>query len=253
MITYSKIGTNGRLGNQLFQYAAAKALSIHLGTELLLPPENDNNNLSFFKGIKFQTNSRKEWNEYKEPHFHYDPHFWELKNDTDIFGYFQSEKYFAPYKNTIREDLILGQTINSFVLEYLLKISTPTVSIHIRKGDYVNNSYYTQLDKTYYTEAINYLALKIGHFSCVVSSDDIKWCKENFNIDNAIYTTYSTILDFAIMKACDHNIIANSSFSWWAAWLNSNQQKIVIAPNKWFGAGVDLNTKDLLPNEWIKI
>ena len=128
-----------------------------------------------------------------------------------------------------------------------------TVSLHIRRGDYVNLSdHHLLLDISYYKNAVNMFK---NIEKVVVFSDDIEWCKENLDIKNTEFIENETdIVDLYLMSQCTHNIIANSSFSWWGAWLNKNDNKKVIAPKKWFGPKRnDLNDKDIIPETWIRI
>ena len=153
-------------------------------------------------------------------------------------GYFQSEKYFKHCRNDI---IKLFGTNES-------KINK--TSIHIRRGDYLDNpNDFPTLPLNYYTSNMTV------NKEYLLFSDDIPWCKEAFkNYNNIEYSTNKTALeDIKLMSRCEHNIIANSTFSWWGAWLNQNPNKIIIAPKLWFGPGLKhVNTKDIIPNEWIK-
>ena len=131
-------------------------------------------------------------------------------------------------------------------------IDENNISIHIRRTDYVtSNGYHPVQSIEYYKQAIEI----IGDYDNIfVFSDDINWCKENLKFDNMIFVDGNDdVEDMWLMSICNHNVIANSSFSWWGAWLNNNPDKKVIAPNNWFGSQTNLNTNDLIPNTWIKI
>jgi hypothetical protein len=179
----------------------------------------------------------------------------EIPNPVDcnyyLDGYWQSQKYF----NNIREEIIKYFTPNDDVLNKLKEtefIETNTTSLHVRRTDYVtSNGYHPVQDISYYVNAIK----EIGDYDYLfVFSDDIKWCKDNLKFNNIIYTEgMSEIEDMMLMSMCKNNIIANSTFSWWAAYLNQNPNKKIVAPKKWFGDHVNIDTKDIIPEEWIKI
>lgn len=162
-------------------------------------------------------------------------------------GYFQSEKYFSHCREEI---------IKAFQIPY--KKLEGYVSIHVRRGDYLHYpDRHPVVTIDYLRESILFMAEK-GYKSFVVCSDDIPWCKKNFSGVEGATFSYSNnndhYKDLSLMSCCEHNIIANSTFSWWGAWLNQNPDKIVIAPKRWFGPGNDhLNTKDLIPESWIKL
>lgn len=184
---------------------------------------------------------------YKEPEHSYSqiPY----RPNITLEGFFQSEKYFSH----CRQDIL-----DAFQIPY--KKLDGFVSIHVRRGDYLQyRDKHPPVTYEYIKEAVLFFIEK-GYNSFVVCSDDLKWCRVMFKgleIYGAAFT-YSTtgdaIQDLALMSCCEHNIIANSSFSWWAAWLNQNPDKIVIAPKIWFGEGnAHLNTKDLIPDTWLKL
>lgn len=162
-------------------------------------------------------------------------------------GYFQSEKYFSH----CREDILKAFQIPWNPLEGF-------VSIHVRRGDYLlypDKHPVVPLD--YLRDSILYMAEK-GYKSFVVCSDDIPWCRKTFSGVEGASFSYSNnrdpIQDLALMSCCENNIIANSTFSWWSAWLNQNPNKIVIAPKIWFGPGNShLSTKDIIPESWIRL
>lgn len=184
---------------------------------------------------------------YKEPEHSYN----EIPHHANIIieGYFQSEKYF----NHCRQDIL-----DAFQVPY--KRLDGFVSIHVRRGDYLKYpDKHPVITYDYIAQAVKYFIDK-GYNSFLVCSDDIKWCRLNLKpleVYGAVFT-FSTetepINDLAMMSCCENNIISNSSFSWWAAWLNQNEKKEVIAPERWFGIGNShLSTKDLIPEGWIKL
>jgi hypothetical protein len=159
-----------------------------------------------------------------------------MTRDLGVDYYVQDEKFFSKYKDEIR--LMYGQGI-----KYIDR-----VSIHVRRGDYVRNPFYVDLSKTdYYATAI----AMFPNDKFLVFSDDIEWCKEYFEGDMFEFAEDNDeVGDLNMMAGCKHNIIANSSFSWWAAWLNPNPRKLVIAPKAWHPDRVE-RTK--LPDSWIRL
>lgn len=164
-------------------------------------------------------------------------------------GYFQSEKYFSH----CRQDIV-----NAFQIPY--KKAEGFVSIHVRRADYLQYAdKHPPVTYEYIKEAV-LMFIEKGYKSFVVCSDDLKWCRVMFKgleVYGAVFSYSSTndpIQDLALMSCCEHNIISNSSFSWWAGWLNQNEDKIVVAPKIWFGPGnAHLSTIDLLPESWITL
>lgn len=171
-------------------------------------------------------------------------------------GFWQSELYFSNALNDVRQSFRFKSNIfNKETLSISKQIgSCNSVSIHIRRGDYLNFSNCAVCDLDYYNRAIAYIQKHIIDAVFFVFSDDISWCQENIKINNAQYINFNngkdSWQDMYLMSICKHNIIANSTFSWWGAWLNDNKQKIVIAPREWF-----LNTgkTDIIPDKWIVI
>lgn len=240
-ITFTQLGNYGRLGNMLFEIAAVISLALKNNDNYIFPPWEYQ---PFFNLHNCFSNSITPTLKYQEPYFHYSPILHTNTNNQilDMCGYFQSEKYFEDYK-----DVILSLMTPN--IGYGIKYNH--TSIHIRRGDYVNlTNEYVQLDISYYKSAMDFIKSK----NYIIFSDDISWCKTQFTGDNVIFSEgKSPIEDLALQLSCEHNIIANSSFSWWAAFLNKNPSKIVIAPSKWFGPKLPHDTTDLLPTNWIKI
>jgi hypothetical protein len=172
---------------------------------------------------------------YNEPNFSYStiPNF---MLPTKIIGYFQSEKYFLKNKNQILSLFKCPEEIfKKLTLKYPQINESNTCSLHVRRGDYLNFSdHHPTQNMEYYKSAISVVGSDKTFF---IFSDDISWCKENFNfLDNVIYCEDNEDYeDLYLMSLCNDNIIANSSFSWWGAWLNNNKNKKVVAPKKWFG------------------
>ncbi|MDA3929917.1 MAG: alpha-1,2-fucosyltransferase [Prolixibacteraceae bacterium] len=288
----------GGLGNQLFEYAHARALSIRLDQELYF-------DLSFFDSYhrndvyrldKFNTSVKvanfKDIQRLKQKiikpdilrrglkklgasgYYSKSNHFennWidrpdikllEKKDSIYISGYFANQKYFIEIENIIRHEITLKEPLNSENEKVLTQIkNSNSVSIHIRRGDYVNNHYFAELPLDYYYRAIDYLESYSPNSTYFIFSDDMPWVKENFKLQaKIIYVdindSLTDYMELILMASCQHNIIANSTFSWWAGWINNNINKVVIAPNVWFGnslAQEKYKNGHLVPNSWIKI
>lgn len=283
---------NGGLGNQMFQYAIAKALAIEFKTDIFLDLQDyENSNGHPFALDKFTTQFRiassKElrlfgkipdygnplWlrvlrkiitpTECTEKDFHYSANNLDSAGKyTYLSGYWQCEKYFIHIREQLLQDFKPRLGYSSKTNELLSKAqNTKSVSIHIRRGDYVQNpstnSYHGTCSIDYYKSAINEISRSLDNPSFFVFSDDIIWAKENLNLwDDMFFVDHNDINhaweDLMLMANCKHNIIANSTFSWWGAWLNNNVNKIVIAPDRWFN-NANLDYKDVVPETWIKI
>lgn len=201
---------------------------------------------------------------HKETSFEFQGKLLLIKKPVYLEGYFQSFKYFVGYEGFIRKLFSFPvdklDEINRDILNKIKNLNS--IAIHVRRGDYVNDEitaqYHGSCSMDYYLQAIKEMVSKNKDFTLVFFSDDNDWVDEQFKD-----LSYSKIFvhhnkgenswkDMLLMSSCCHNIIANSSFSWWAAWLNENPEKTVIAPKKWF-AESDKNTNDLIPFEWIRL
>lgn len=206
---------------------------------------------------------RRKTNSYiVEKGFRFDPEILTLAGDKYLEGYWQSEKYFIAHKEDIRADFTLKHEMNEANAGVYKKIvDVNSISFHIRRGDYVSdpktNAYHGVDLKQYYADAIKHIKGKVKNPYFFIFSDEPKWVRENFKgefeftvVDcNSGKTGYE---DMRLMSACKHNIIANSSFSWWGAWLNNNPGKIVTAPKNWF-TDKSIDTADLIPESWIRM
>ena len=196
-----------------------------------------------------------------EPHFNYWSGISQLEDNKYLYGYWQSEKYFTEFTEQIREDFTFKLPFSDQNAEIAEQISqVNAVSLHVRRGDYANSPKTTathglcSLD--YYRAAIDYVIAHVVQPHFFIFSDDIAWVKANLNIGSSAFfidhnTNQESYNDMRLMSLCKHNIIANSSFSWWGAWLNQNAEKIVIAPTQWFSKPAD--TSDLIPASWIRV
>jgi len=200
---------------------------------------------------------------FQEKHFHFDPDFFSLspKNDYYLSGHWISEKYFKKIADFIRTAFTVKTKLRGRNLEFARRIRrTTSVSIHVRRGDYISdkkaNAFHGTCDLPYYRRCLTLITKKIMAPTFYVFSDDPKWCKQNLRFKHTTlfidYNQDKNYEDLRLMSLCRHNIIANSTFSWWGAWLNQNPNKLVLAPKQWF-KDKNLNTKDLLPENWLKV
>jgi hypothetical protein len=277
---------NGGLGNQMFQYAIGKNLarkrktdhgvdivSYSLGEGITpreyslgdffadpkivhqnrTPPGRIRNQLQRF----YPYYKRKE---VIEQSFLFDPNILKAPKECTLIGYWQSEKYFKEAETIIREDFKFRPSVTDGLDEIAKVINdSHSVSIHFRRGDYVKNaevnSVHGLCDMDYYKAALKTLNKKYSDLKLFVFSDDINWVANNFSTDQEM--TFITqkdkaIRDMYLMSLCKHHIIANSSFSWWGAWLGTFPDKTVIAPQRWFKTA-ERKTDDLLPLSWIRV
>ncbi len=286
----------GGLGNQLFQYSFGRFLSINLKTNVKFDIQTSYESSNFTKrnvglhhfNINLNVASKKEINKFK---YFDNKYFTRLERKLvqkmpflnrryvvqDIFespesvsgytdncyydGYWQSENYFKPIENIIRKDLEFNLQLSQYNLGLLNEISSnESISIHIRKGDYVtikaNSKLFSECSIEYYNKGINFFMSKFKHPLFFVFSDDIEWAKNNF-IDSRFRFVDSNLdspeIDMFLMSRCKNNIIANSSFSWWGAWLNQNADKVVIAPLRWYKGKLNKSSMNLVPTGWFKL
>jgi hypothetical protein len=288
----------GGIGNQMFQYAAARRLAhvhnvplkldlnwfddckadsprpyelhVYAITALFASKEE-------IRGLTMSDASRwrslfmrfagpanpYRWRAYvRERHFHFDPDILKLQDDVYLDGYWQSEKYFKDIEDIIRQEFTVKGEPDARNRQTADMIKgSEAVSIHVRRGDYVTNpstgKYHGICSLDYYRKAMAMIASRVKDSQFIAFSDDPAWVKDNLT---SVYPL--TCIDFNgpdranmdmhLMSLCKHHIIANSSFSWWGAWLCTNPDKIIIAPKKWFN-NQDINTTDLMPEKWIKI
>lgn len=282
----------GGLGNQMFQYALGRALSVKYDTELRLDTSDFKNyslhngfellrvfncpvtiankrdikkllswrSTQFFRHLLLHSSMHKLRSKkfVVEPSFEYWTDIRNVTKNCYLYGYWQSEKYFAHVAGQLREDFTFKSPLGPKNAELALQMKNlNSVSLHVRRGDYLNNlATYEICSPDYYKAAIRYISARVRRPFFYIFSDDIAWVKANIKIDfphsyvdwNNGVESYN---DMRLMSLSKHNIIANSSFSWWGAWLNSNPEKIVIAPHRWFSNR--FASTDLIPAEWKRI
>jgi hypothetical protein len=274
----------GGLGNQMFQYAAGRALSIRTGAPLLLDMgsyEPRQAGMYALDGLQIQAEPAapeqlkafqpgifgKALNRllplplrriYKEPHFQYDARFGQARPPLYMKGYWQSWKYFDAVKTQIREDFRFRQQFSPAILAKAAELeATESVAMHFRRGDYTQNvavQYHGICGPDYYERAVEQLPAAVRYY---IFTNDPDWVRENLppGISANILSgslSHNQYEDLFLMSRCRHQVIANSSYSWWAAWLNDYAGKKVIAPRRWFNEA-RLNTDDLIPSNWLTV
>lgn len=260
----------GGLANMLIQMAAVKSIAI------------DNQTDCSFPNLEYQLNliNDETWHNPKVKHafeyniifekmntsqptkrigliqFPFDYKKIEVPKDNDYYidGFFQCEKYFIHNRKELLEWFKMPIRIKEKIdLEYSHLFKQKTTSIHVRRGDYIkfpNHHPVKTLD--YYNTCIENIKNETDLF--IIFSDDIEWCKNNIKLDNCVYIENERdYIEIYLMSLCNNNIIANSSFSWWGAWLNKNENKKVFGPKIWFGPEKNFPSQDILPESWIKI
>lgn len=254
-----------RIGNLLFQIAVAASLAKKHNCKLVAilsdywAPEPDNCYLSEYikpfqenilRKISFSDEQPERYKLYIEPYFHYSPI--PFRDGIFLHGLFQSEKHFD--KAYIRELFSIDAETEKYINETYGFITEGNItSINVRRGDYLQQQEsHPVCNLDYFFRAIERIGSKERFLIC---SDDIAWCKENFKGENFFFVEHvSPVIDLYVQTMCSNNIISNSTFSWWGAWLNPNPDKLVIAPQRWFGPKKEyLQTHDLLPDEWIRL
>jgi hypothetical protein len=251
----------GGLGNMLFQIASTYSLSLRDNKKMICDVSDvqmPHKPYTFYtdnilRNVTF-SNSLPVLDHIREVGFHYTP-LQKVTKNVKLFGYFQSEKYFVENRHEILELFKIDERTKHYLLQkYDEIINQNTCSIHIRRGDYVRLSAFHPIQTIdYYKQAIQIVGEE-NHF--LIFSDDINWCKENLSfIKNKTFIDGNEdFQDLYLMSMCKNNIIANSSFSWWGAWLNLNEDKKVVSPKMWFGEkNKHLNTKDIYCEKWITI
>jgi Glycosyl transferase family 11 len=195
----------------------------------------------------------------REPHFHFSENMYNAPDNVYLEGYWQTEKYFAPVRSIIRSDFTYKNEWGAPVKELLAQINQAnSVCVNVRRGDFVVNSFHGAYGIDYFQKAGEIIKNKIAHPTYFIFSDDMEWCEGNLKFAGpTVFVSHrfagEKFRDYLrLMTACKHFIIPNSSFAWWAVWLNENPDKIVIAPEKWFNDS-RVDTKDLAPPGWIRL
>lgn len=271
------VNIKGGLGNQMFQYACARALSLRnndrlrlvrteksgdTGRLFALTRFNIHGEIGHLKQVGFWLRLRSLLSQKVLRRFYigFEPHLMSLRGDVYLDGYFQSEKYFEKEARIIRDELTLKDPLSSEALRSQKEISEEdvSVSLHVRRGDYINHPEFGGItNREYYSRAILETQQLLGTPKFFVFSDDIDWCRENLSLsEGSVYVSNKNLTDYeemVLMSSCKHHIIANSTFSWWAAWLNRDPHKIVIAPKHWSKTHDHDWYRDIIPEKWIRL
>ena len=235
----------GGLGNQIFQFAYGLALKesgyeVQYDRRALVEGTHREYSLSFF-GIKADASGNSP--QVYEDGLRYNSEYLRPARGNTMVGYWQSEKYFANVSEKVREAL-------------KFKDSGPdldAIAIHVRRQDYIGLQHFHGMpDLDYYFEGVAYIRKKAGRNLPVrVFSDDHRWCVENFPPDFTIMNGGNKYEDLKLMAACDYHVIANSSYSWWGAWLS--RDRITVAPKQWFNPAAGIDDTDIVPERWRKM
>lgn len=284
---------NGGLGNQLFQYAAGRALSERHGVELCLDlsrlkhPEPGDTPRRFelasfnIKASLLAKENRQPLGSYrtlvhrvllkagitllgsitlKEQSSRFDPLFLKAPSDCILDGFWQSERYFKQITNILQQELIF-KTPSPALVKASALLSDSVVAVHVRRGDYVTNpaaaSFHSICSQDYYRTAATKIQQRYPDAQFLVFSDDPAWCHEHLDLGLPFRLAEDFRLngpaeEMLLMSRCRHQIIANSSFSWWGAWLNNSPDKLIIAPSQWFTDSA-IETDDLVPENWMRL
>lgn len=275
----------GGAGNQLFQYAAGRALADHLGCDLALDTRyvtasrDRGDCFAHFANARFRTDVAMPpaksdgllryglWRLLgraprfvRERQLGFDPKFFDLPTGTYLHGYWQSQAYFAAISDQIRADLAFTTPLddaNAALAAQIAGTATP-VAFHVRRGDYTASGAYAACTPAYFRDAANRIHKDTGtDLTCFVFSNAPDWARDNLDLGQEtvivdINDETKGHFDLHLQSLCAHNVIANSTFSWWAAWLNPSPDKIVVAPKDWFAESHRANP-DICPPEWLRL
>ena len=278
MLTFNGIGSLGRLGNQMFEYAALRGIAAKHGYEWCIPPSDRKGIENYCLHECFKLSSKRkegvlEIQYLQEPYFHFcDELFEKCPDNVNLNGFFQSWRYFDHIADTIREDYTFHDEHLKPCQEMIESVKEP-IMLHVRRGDPNLTDprgfkwSYTQCGSMHPVQPVEYYERALAEFPedqpVIVFSDSIDWVKEQefFSGDRFLLSepkdkyadgSFTPYADLCLMSLCSHAIIANSSMSWWGAWLQTNPNKKVIAPKMWFGPDyANKDTKDLYCPDWI--
>jgi hypothetical protein len=287
----------GGLGNQMFQYAAGRALALRCGAALKLDmsgfagdpkrryalddfpicatPASE----ADLAGFGLRPEAQSEWRRrvrrllwinakaggsqiYRERHFQFDARVADLRAPIYLDGFWQTERYFSDFADILRQEFTPAAPLEPENAAVVARIdSTCAVSLHVRRGDYVDEpgttQYHGVCSLEYFRAAVQYIQDQAGSIHLFVFSDDQEWSRRNLPLGppTTVVDANSSergFRDMQLMARCRHHIVANSSFSWWGAWLNPSPTKIVVAPRRWFHASRN-DTRDLIPSSWVQL
>lgn len=261
MFSFNHMGNHGHLGNQMFQYALLLGLRQKHNRDIVIAP-NEVFGKYYYTTLRsnldeaFNITCRRgitQFPTFKERMHNFDADFFNNppKEDLNILGFFQTEKYFANAADEVRSEFTFKSEISDAAKALRDSFDGETISLHVRRTDYVGNAIHDVVDQNYYAEALSQLP---EDKTVLIFTDDPEWAKseELFAPDRFMVSeTDNAYIDLCLMSLCDYHVIANSSFSWWGAWL-ANSKK-VVAPSVWFGKDCKHNIEDVHPEGWIKL
>lgn len=262
-LIHNKANTyTGWLGNKMFQIASTIGIAQKNGLVPLFPPHEY---INYFAG-PIPTGQVGNYNtiEYKEKSIKYEDIRLDPAKHHDLKGYFQSYRYFEHCADHIKKVFEFRENIRKYVAQKYRDVlmqggQSNLVMVHVRRGDYMNikQNHVCLSETDYYIDAIGYIKQKVDRPIFIVFSDDTEWCRRYFKGNNVFFAEGNNeVQDSCFMTMCDHAIIANSSKSWWGAWLMIGKNKIVIAPKQWWGPEYlkfGWDTQDLIPSEWVQM
>ena len=289
MVTFFELGRLGRLGNQLFQYAALRSLALERGYESKIPDPKTctwHGQTSLLGELNIESSYLSQQDvghirhHYREPDYmNYHEYFYTVPDNTNISGFFQSIYYFKNHQDQIKKELtpkeVHMEKARQVIEDLRGQHDAEIVSLHLRRGDNTDNTDPNQVElNNFYNEGgpyYEYLANALNQFEGKKvkflvftggkrwtddNSEDVKWCKEHLVGEHFLFSEgKSTLEDFSLIVSCDHNILSHvSSFGWWAAYLNSNPDKIVVAPQKYHPDCPQIDYRPgFYPEEWILV
>lgn len=278
-ISYNQLGSNGRLGNQMFQYSGLRGIAANRGYDWVIPrPESyGDSNYGLFDCFEMESVTEKNFGYLNTQsiatgQFHFNQEFFDSCPDNiNLHDYFTTEKYFHNVKDIIRKDFTFKKEILDPCEEIIQELKSP-IFMHLRRGDYTANpDAHPICPISYYEEALN---LFKKESPVLVFSDDIEWCRKQdfFKDDRFMLSEYDEkypqmcdtlqgrqnalipYFDLCLMSLCTGGIIGNSTMSWWGAWLIDNPTQPIVAPKPWFGKFYKhYDMGDLLPEGWIEV
>jgi hypothetical protein len=271
----------GGLGNQMFQYAIARNLSLRHNVNLKIDLSFLNNrnmgpnfvyrdyDLSLFEiEPDFDVDFSKKIMVANQPHYHYSQSYMDTVSNLLIDGgsvlldgYWQSPFFFSEFEEQIRKDFEFINKVENETgeIKEMLELinSKNSVMVNVRRTDYLNTSFHGVMGLDYLNQSKEIIESKVENPHYFIFSDDVEWCRENIKFENMTlvdhrYKGKKFGFYLQLMSKCKHFIIPNSTFAWWAAWSNTDEEKVVIAPKQWFTDN-NINTADLIPSNWIRI
>jgi hypothetical protein len=263
----------GGLGNQMFQYAAARSLAARHQTGVVVDVDwfseqgvgdtHRNYGLDVFAGPTVSPKGGPPTGRrFVEQDFGFEPSVRSLPDRTTLVGYFQSERYFSDHASEVKADFSFCDEPDEGNRAVLGLIgSCESVAVHVRRGDYATDpaitAHHGLLPLGYYRRAADVIVSKVREPSFFVFSDDPQWCCSSLSfLPRGVVVDHNSAgrgaEDLRLMASCRHHVLANSTFSWWGAWLATHHEQVVVAPRRWF-ANASFDTRDLCPSRWILI